>query len=524
MNVAFDQWIPVVDTTGKRELASLHDVLAHGEKFADLAVRPHERVSLMRLLLCVSHAALNGPKNYDEWCEVPKRQPEAVSKYLTDWKDSFELFHKKKPWLQVIGLSKSENDSEAENLAEDWTPVSKLNFSFSSGNNSTLFDHGGMNDCRNIALVETVLSMLTFQCFSPGGLISQVYWNGKQSGKSSKDGPCVPASMIHAFLRGANLKESVQLNLPNYEDISLSYGKSAIGKPLWEMIPSSMSDASKIENATATYLGRLVPLTRLMLLHASGDRMLLGDGLVYPTFTDGFPQEPSATVVLRKKDDQQERALLSYQPARALWRELAAVVVKRRVGGACGPMSLNAVQEGKECDLVVSALARDKATIVDLAESVFHIPPRLHTDEGAAAYESEVKTAEALVRRLGWAVEDYRNEIDGGWEGRIKGAGPSGWKLKNKLHALASIHYWTAVEKKLPYLMRHVDAIGTDVAIPTRDSWRKMLFSSASEAYKAACGQETPRQMRAFAKGWQKLTTKRDETESDITETKEENA
>ena len=75
MNVAFDPWIPVVDSTGKRELASLHDVLVHGEKFSDLAVRPHERVSLMRLFLCVAHAALNGPKNYDEWCEVRKRLP-----------------------------------------------------------------------------------------------------------------------------------------------------------------------------------------------------------------------------------------------------------------------------------------------------------------------------------------------------------------------------------------------------------------------------------------------------------------
>lgn len=522
MNVAFDPWIPIVDFTGKRELVSLHDILTQGEKFADLAVRPHERVSLMRLFLCVAHAALNGPKNYDEWSEVPKRMPEAVKKYLKEWKDLFELFHKKNPWLQVVGLSKAANGNDAKGSAEDWTPVSKLNFSFSTGNNSTLFDHSGMNDYRSIALSETVLSMLTFQCFSPGGLISQVYWNGKQSGKSSKDGPCVPASMIHAFLRGVNLKESVQLNMPTYKDVQLSYATHDIGKPLWELMPTSMSDAANVENATATYLGRLVPLTRLMFLHASGDRILLGDGLVYPTFTDGFPQEPSATVVLRKKNDQQEHALLSYQPSRALWRELAAVVVKRRAGGPSGPMSLNAVQEGRECDLVVAALARDKATIVDLAESVFHIPARLHTDEGVATYESEVKIAEVLARRLGWAVEDYRNEIDGGWEGRMKGAGPSAWKLKNKLHALASIHYWTTVEKKLPFLMKHVEAVGTDEATPTREAWRKMLFSSACEAYKVACGQETPRQMRAFAKGWQKLTATQEENEPDINESKEE--
>ncbi|TRZ90887.1 MAG: hypothetical protein D4R88_02890 [Methanosarcinales archaeon] len=90
------------------------------------------------------------------------------------------------------------------------------------------------------------------------------------------------------------------------------------------------------------------------------------------------------------------------------------------------------------------------------------------------------------------------------------------------MHSLASIHYWTTVEKNLPFLMNHIEAIGTDAAIPTRETWRKMLFFSACEAYRTACGQETPRQMRAFAKGWQKLTTTRNEPRSDTHETKEE--
>ena len=57
--------------------------------------------------------------------------------------------------------------------------------------------------------------------------------------------------------------------------------------------------------------------------------------------------------------------------------------------------------------------------------------------------------------------------------------------------------------------MNHLKAIGTDAAIPTREAWRKMLFSAACEAYRIACGQETPRQLRAFVKGWQKLTAAR---------------
>lgn len=522
MNVAFDPWIPVVNRAGERELASLCSVLAEGEKFADLAVRPHERVALMRLFLCVAHAALDGPKDYDEWCEVPKLLPDAAMKYLTVWKDWFELFHKERPWLQVAGLSKGLVDNGLGINADDWTPVSKLNFSFATGNNSTLFDHCGMGVDRTISICETILSMLTFQCFSPGGLISQVYWNGTQSGKSSKDGPCVPASMIHAFLRGKSLQATIHLNLPNFNDVKFSYSERDFGKPVWEIPPTSLFDSVLIENATTTYIGRLVPMTRLIRLHPSGDRMLLGDGFVYPPFTDGFPPEPTATVVIRVIGKKEERTLLPYRPAKAFWRELAAVVVKRGAEGTGGPLSLKAVQDGDGCDLVIAALARDQATIIDTAESIFHIPSRLRSVEGTVIYETEVKNAESIASRLGWAIETYRLEIDGGWEGRLKGAGPSKGALKVKLHSIATSHYWTTVEKNLALLMTHIESIGTDYAITTRDEWRKMLFATACDSFRTACGQESPRQMRAFAKGWQKMTSTKDEPEADTQETKEE--
>jgi CRISPR system Cascade subunit CasA len=520
MNVAFEPWIPIVTTTGERKLVSLCNVLTEGEIFADLAVRPHERVALMRLFLCVSHAALNGPKDYDDWCAVPKQLPEAAQKYLTTWKEAFELFHEIKPWLQVAALAKNVEGNVSLADIDDWTPVSKLSFAYATGNNTTLFDHTGMSDNRHLAIAETLLAMLTFQCFSPGGLISQVYWCGKQTGKSSKDGPCVSKSMIHAFLRDDNLLGTIHLNLPSYEDIRFYYGDRDSGKPVWEIPPTSFTDSVSIENATNTYVGRLVPMTRFIRIHPLGERMLLGDGLVYPSFSDGYYPEPTATVVISKKKDKEERALLSFRPAKALWRELAAVIAKRKSEGLGGPLSLRAIQDGDDCDLIVAALAHNKATIVDTIESVFHVPSKLRSPDGTVTYEIEVKKADALASRLGWAVETYRGEVDHGWEGKLKSAGPAKGELKAKLHALATNHYWTTVEKNLPLLMAHIGAIGTDAVTPTLEAWRKMLFKAAIEAYRIACGQETPRQIRAFAKGWSKLIATKDEPENN--ETKED--
>ena len=88
-----------------------------------------------------------------------------------------------------------------------------------------------------------------------------------------------------------------------------------------------------------------------------------------------------------------------------------------------------------KCDVIVGALARDQANIVDTVESVFSVPSQLTTPVGVSAYEAEVKTAETIASRLAWAVEKYRTTVDGGWDGRLKNAGAKKGELKAKLHA-----------------------------------------------------------------------------------------
>ena len=512
MNIAFDPWIPVVTVSGTRELVSLCSALTERDKYADLAVRPHERISLMRLFTCSAHAALDGPKDYDEWSTAREKLPKAALDYLTKWKDAFELFHPSKPWLQVSGLS---NDK--------WTSVSKLNFALAAGNNSTLFDHEGMDKNRHTPLTDTILAMLTFQCFSTGGLIAQPLWTGVLLEKSSSDAPCIPQSMIHALLRADTLYESIFLNLPTFEDLKLLYPNYNIGRPVWELVPISLTDLPNVENATTAYLGRLVPMARLIRIDPPGEQMFLGNGFKYPRFPEFFPEQ-TATVVVKTKGKQEGQSLLSAEPTKALWRMLAAMIVKRRVGAPGGPISLNALQEVETCDLIVTALLRKKASIIDAVESVFHIPATLTTTAGAAIYEQEVESAEHWARRLGRAIEDYRRELDGGWEGRLKGAGIKKKDLQKKLHEVATTHYWTSVEQKLALLMKHIEAIGTDDAIPTRDAWRKMLKVMTCDAYRLVCHQSTTRQIKAFAKGWERLIIKKSESKMGNTETKKENS
>ena len=534
MNVAFDPWIPAVTTTGERKLVSLCAILTEGEKFADLAVRPHERVSLMRLFLCVAHAALDGPKNYPEWLEVPRQLPDAAQKYLTHWKDSFELFHKEKPWLQVATLNPISINSESSNDNEKgWSTLSRLCFTRANGISTTLFDHASNGGPLTQYLPEEiVLNLLTFQnFFVAGGKASSMRWGDAEmrNPPNPKGGPCSGKSILFTFLRGKELSESVRLNLNTYEDLKLLYGNSGawLGKPLWEMPIKSPTDHEAIINATQTHIGRLVPQTRILRVSDNGRQVLLGPGFLYPKFQDkenSFYPDLFATLVPSKNN---ERVLLSAKPNSSIWRELHSLAVRTKSASdtSRGPLCLLNTPDTSSCDIVVNAMItnpKQAAEIVDLLESVFYVPAQLLTTTGNNAYESEVRKSELWVNRLGLAVEEYRSEIDGGWKGRLKTAGAGKWELKAKLHLIATTHYWTAIEKNLPMLMAHIEAIETDDANPTRDSWRRMLFSTACEAYRSACGQETPRQIRAFAKGWQRLTATTNETAEDTISTKED--
>jgi len=501
MNVAFDRWIPVVGTDGKPDLASLCSVFTEGGKYADLAVRPHERIALMRLFLCVAHAALDGPKNYDEWEKVPQLLPAAAHKYLKEWEDSFELFHETKPWLQVAGLKPAkENDDKA------FTPLEKLDFSLAS----TLFDHQGTkNSDRYFNHTQLILGLISMQNFSTCGLLSRPLWNGKPTADSAKDAPCITSSMYHVFLVAKNLFETICINICDFEELTfLMNGTGSsnwLGRPVWEQMPKMDADVI----TTETFLGRLTPLSRAIRFIESSPRMLYGEALRYATYPD-FPQEFNTSVAIRKSKKNEERYLVGAKLEIRPWRQLDAILQYNHAGKTPSHAINLSHLDGEPIDIWIGALIRNpgKQDILDSVESRFHISKQLRSAEGCATYSVEVQKAQDVSRKLDKAVYLYRLDLDPGNQTRI---GSSAMSI-----------YWTTAEKNLSLLMTHIDAIGTDAVEPTREAWRKMLFKAALEAYSIACGQDSPRQMKAYAKGWRELISKQEEPESNSQENKEE--
>jgi len=497
MNLTIDPWIPAVRPDGTRGLFSLQDLFAQAHELRDLAVKPHERIALMRLLLCTTQAALNGPADQDAWeqCE-PLIQP-LVRDYLDKWQAAFELFGDGPRFLQVKTgvLAAAVPVMEQEGIA-------RLNLSMASGeSNATLFDNSA-SDQHAFTPAESALSLLTYQCYSP--LLGRGY-----KGRS----PCADESMLHTFRVGPNLLATLRLNLLTRETCRDSYGHHGMGRPLWEVWSSNKPSLEVTQLLTSSYLGRLVPLARAVWLDGPKS-MTLGNALVYDGFEDSGYREASATIVAAGS----KLALLSAKSDRAFWRELPAVCVTRRQGdGVSGPLAFRNPSPAAEISIWAGALLFPKknAKIEDSIESTYRLPAGMFTDFGRLAYEKGVAFAEAvddpgkgpLIR----AVKEYSDTL---WISKpaYDRARQHFWTSveQRSLCRRARIrrarqHFWTSVEQHLSALIDLARNMELAADLPNC-AWGKAVQRAAREAYESACPRQTPRQIQAFALGLRKFT------------------
>jgi CRISPR system Cascade subunit CasA len=475
----------------------------------------------MRMLVCIAQAALDGPADFDEWGSCRPLIARAAVDYLVRWRDAFELFGNGQRFLQVANLGKPPNKKTSANGSEDdseGTPTSKLDLALATGNNTTLFDNAGGSE-RALTPGDIALMLLTFQCFSPGGRIGVASWDEAPTagGGSSGHAPCVAGGMLHALLRCNTLLDSVHRNLMTKRQAEQFFGKKSWGRPVWEMMPEGPTDASAADNANASYLGRLVPLTRAIRLADDGRSLLLANGLEYASFPSW--REPSSTIVTREIKGKPERQLVRASVEKAAWRELHALTVKgvsqNSIGG---PAALANVPDADAFDLWVGGLVASKAKPVDTTESVFHVPAAMLGDLGRTVYEKGVRQAESTSFRVMRAVSVYHRELGD------KLDRPEMKNRRQQIQNSAAAQFWTEVEVAVPRLLEvtaNPASLGLNGEWLTT-AWGQAVRRAADDAYEWACPHVTPRHIRAYAMGLQELSSRRGEREATETEPEEE--
>lgn len=462
MNLGFDPWIPVTCADGAPRRVSLADVFREGREIADLAARPHERIALMRLLVCVAQAALDGPAEEEDWPEAEALLPGKAVAYLEKWRDRFELFGDGPRFLQVRAVEMSEFEA------------SKLLFHRASGNNSTLFDHEGGSP-RRLAPADFALALLCFQNMSAS--IGAGY-----TGKA----PCLDRHFLQTWLIGGNLLATILANGVDRATAGAAC-PAGFGRPVWET-DIAFGDRQFERNTTLSFLGRLAPVTRQVWLNEDGSGFELAKaGVSHPVFEEY--REAAATILTVSKQDKVERFLLRGELQKQPWRDLQHIVEARQDARTNRPLPLQRAEPAPFQRLWLGALITDgKGKYEDTIEAVYRdVPSELLSGLGHSIYADGIGFANAWRQRLSKAVAAYAARLKSPPE-----------------YARAERHFWNALDQRVPELfavVRNVASLGGRTFREARTPWSDSVSMAAHAAYRFACPRETPRQIQAFAAG-----------------------
>lgn len=495
MNLVGDPWIPLIFQDGRGELVSLREVFAQGEAIRDLVVTPPQRVAVMRLLVCVAQAALDGPADEADWRECRGRLTAAATSYLEKHQGDFELYADgdEGAFLQVPKLEPTDN-----------AVVDKLDFGLAAGANATIFDHEATSEGREQSPAWQALMLLTFQCFSPGGTIGVARWNGRfttadgskpKGPGSSAHAPCLDGSPLHTIIRRRDLLSTIHSNLLTREMVT-RLPNLQWGRPVWEEMPASAVDP-RAEELASSYLGRLVPITRAARLRPGARRLTLVNGVTYPKFPE--IREPSITVVPGKNDQHPLPLDLSKHP----WRELASVLTMTdslMEGRALVLRHLRPVDHDDPTDLLsdlwTGGLAADKGKVLDVAEWTFPFWLSQLDSTALAVYQRGVDLANDARYALGQAVGTYCDDLK-----------LSDTKTNQKKCNAAAVLFWGRLDDRHEALIQ----AASDLEQASYDRWFREVFGAMHEAFRRSCPHQTPRQIRAFARGELRLQLARPE-------------
>lgn len=476
MNLITDPWIPVVYGNGEAILVGLDQLIREAETIRDLNASPQQRIALMRLLLCITQAALDGPRDEDDWKNCRPRIIPASLDYLDSRKERFEL-HGDRPFLQAKTLQATNNE-----------PVEKLDASLSS----ELFNHTVTRDLSN---ADIALNLLTTQCFSLGGTIGVTLWDGyttnnftkavaaKGPGPSS-DGPCAPSSMLHSVLRGSCMLDSIFLNLLTKSEIPYDWGL-----PIWDAATSSPVELQN--EFTGTYLGRLVPLSRGILLDPGSRKCTYVAGLKYESLPNY--REPMGTVLLNREN---EVFYMGIRLGQHVWRELGSILSLNAKSDAQGALALKkAGQAGmKDFDLWVGGVSRKPGQnlIYDMLEWNFLLPVALLGASSLKKYADGVAMAARCEVALKEAIQKNKNSY-------AKLLKTDGGSFVRK----AIVFFWSTLDSAYQVLV--------DIAASGElnlNAWRDLLRRTLRDAFEQACPHETARQIQVFAQARRLLAVK----------------
>ena len=483
-NLADEPWIDVAGHPRQ----SLRQFFTGGGEFRNFGGNAVDKMAMLRFMLALAHAAVELPDDAAWRALTPEVLAQKILAYLDTWHDTFDLFGEK-PFLQFPQLRASKKA----------LPYSTLQPSVAVGNKSVLTN---WNIAPEVRTEDLPLMLLRGCGFGLGGkkydnsLVLSPGYRGKLNDKG-KEGSGTAGVLIgfqgylHSCLRGETLFETIKLNMLTREEVDEMKVFQGMGRPAWENLPDG-EDSPLARQYRDSYQGTLLPLDKFYLLLPEDEKIIMTDGIAYPTHLTGLA-DPALTIRDVKNKKEAVWAKTQSRP----WRELTAILSFIQAAGerrspfflSCGIRKLprEALVHVWTAGLQVSSNAGEQfiSGKGDYIESDFTFP---NAYIGRDSYDRFVKTMTALdgcAKELYSSVAGYFKELSD-----LSGADAAA-------HAVAV--FWEIAEKDAQLIIDTVFAEDLpDCEAPPEllKKWRRLV----GEQYGRTCAHETARQLLAWSK------------------------
>jgi CRISPR system Cascade subunit CasA len=476
-NLIDEPWIPVVDV-GR---VSLKDIFSNPNLKA-LGGNPVQKIALTKLLLAIAQSA-NTPENNQAWLNLgTKGLANACLEYLEKWHDRFYLYGEQ-PFLQMPAIAKAAIQPFGAVLPE-----------IATGNTTV---HTQIQQEKTLDDGDKALLVLQLMGFGLGGkktdntaVLTQGYQgktkeNGK--GMTGKPGSSIGfMGFLHNFLQGQNLQTSIWFNMFTQDQINqMRVFEAGLGQAPWEVMPTGEAD-EVAKNLSQSLIGRLIPLSRFLLLSEEG--LHYSEGIVHAGYKEGV-SDPSVSVNYSGKDPKAIWVDTEKRPWRMLTALLSFMSTQTKEVFTCPQLEFGLTRGAKQSNQIaiwsgglrVSSNAGEQyvSGSDDFLESTISIPTEFIGATWFEHLQSEMTELDGLANKLvyGCVMAYYKQQL-------VDGSNQA---------AQAKNLFWQLCESRFQDLVNGADNE------KQRFSLRKVFAGFVYQAFELYCPKETARQLDAWA-------------------------
>ncbi len=476
-NLVSQPWISVAG----KGLVSLADVFIDSGITA-LGGNPIQKIAVTKLLLAIAQTAWT-PQGDTDWKKTgASGMSKKILAYLTRNKNLFWLYGEK-PFLQMPAIKKA----AVQNYGA--VQVDK-----STGNTTVLTQSQAehrLTDAEKALLVVQLMGFALGGKKTENSVVLSPNYTGKSNakGKPSTGKPGTSLGFmgfLHSFLSGRSLQETLWFNLLTEENMQdLKYFSEGLGTAPWEKMPRG-EDCRTARALKKSYMGRLIPLSRFVLLADEG--LHYSEGIAHPGYAEGMA-DPSVAVDFTLP----KVKTLWADPEKRPWRQLTALlsfIGNEKKGFECQQLRLGIPRIDKSFNmfglwsggLKVSSNAGEQyaSGLNDFVESEIVLDSKSLGAIWFSNLKKEMSDLEMLSKATYGATMGFFKDQ------KMEGADQGGQ---------AANLFWQLCERKFQEL---VDACNSD-AEKDRRKLRGIFAGFVNKAYNTYCPKDTARQLSAWA-------------------------